>query len=104
MPAATIARPRIESMLDAASSARLTLVLGAAGSGKTTALAQWAIQRDVAWHTVSHDEGLASFARGIFDALRAHVPGMPPELLLAIEGAASSTAGPVVPRAGASRR
>jgi ATP/maltotriose-dependent transcriptional regulator MalT/DNA-binding SARP family transcriptional activator len=99
--AATIRRPRVESLLDAAASARLTLVLGAAGSGKTTVLAQWTSERDVAWHTVSRDETLATFARGVFDAMLAHVAGISPDVLLAIEGSASSSTEPAASRSGA---
>ena len=50
-------RPRIYEQLDQGANARLTLIVAPAGSGKTTALAQWVDQRDVpiSWVTATSD-------------------------------------------------
>ena len=100
-PAESIRRSRLETLLDVAFAARLTLLVGPAGSGKTTALAQWATHRDVGWHAVGVGEGLVTFARGVFDAIVARIPGISPDLMLAIEGVGSATGDPVDSRAGA---
>jgi DNA-binding CsgD family transcriptional regulator len=74
---ARVHRPRIYQQLDQAASTRLTLIVAAAGSGKTTALAQWVNERSVPvrWMTASAD-GATSLAelqaalRDVQDAAR----------------------------------
>lgn len=49
LPRPHVERPLLDAMLDAAVSRRVCLVVGAAGWGKTTALAAWSAGRRVAW-------------------------------------------------------
>lgn len=54
-----VARPRVDGLLDRALDHRLTLVVAPAGSGKTTALAQFAERHPgaVAWYRVDDTDG-----------------------------------------------
>ncbi|HEX2403281.1 MAG TPA: AAA family ATPase, partial [Acidimicrobiia bacterium] len=80
-------RPRLEALLDDATTRRLTVVTGGAGTGKTTLLLQWLGRKPAAWHTATPgDTSLSVLARGILDKLRLQVPDLSPELFLAIEG------------------
>jgi len=80
-------RPRLEALLDDASTRRLTVVTGGAGTGKTSLLLQWLSRKPAAWHTVTHgDASLSVLARAILDKLRLQVPDLSPELFLVIEG------------------
>ncbi len=67
-------RPSVDELLDRAVKRRICLVIGAAGWGKTTAVAAWARNRPTAWvrcedHEAAADRLLASLLR----ALQAHV-------------------------------
>ena len=87
-PAALVRRRRLEERLDAATRHRLTTLVAGPGSGKTTLLGQWARERPVAWHTLTEaDRALAPLARAIVDQVRLWVPGLTPDLILAVEGA-----------------
>ena len=80
-------RPRLEALLDDATTRRLTVVTGGAGTGKTTLLLQWLGRRPAAWHTLAPgDTSLSVLARRILDKLRLQVPDLSPDLFLAIEG------------------
>ncbi len=48
-----VQRPRLGALLDEAASRRVCLVVGAAGWGKTTALAAWSLGRRVAWFRIA---------------------------------------------------
>ena len=50
---ALVERPRLEARLDEAFGRRLTTVVGGAGYGKTTLLAEWARDVQSGWHTAS---------------------------------------------------
>ncbi len=52
VPAATVARPRLEALLDAGRDGAFTLVGAPPGWGKTVLLSGWAIERDAAWLTL----------------------------------------------------
>lgn len=77
-----LGRPRLDAVLDAARPAGLVLVAGAPGSGKTSAVAQWATATGapVAWlRAVAPEPGEASSA--VLDHLAAaldHALGPPP--------------------------
>jgi len=62
-PSGYVARPRLEARLDAAASARLTVVSGRAGSGKSTLVSSWLAQRcedDHSWVTLDEDDNKPS--------------------------------------------
>lgn len=80
-PADLLVRPELSArLLEAAKSARLTLLSAAAGSGKTTALA--ALARDlapipVAWLSLDEDDNdPEAFFPALVEALRQALPGM----------------------------
>jgi ATP/maltotriose-dependent transcriptional regulator MalT/DNA-binding SARP family transcriptional activator len=78
-------------LLQGALERRLTTVVAEAGYGKSTLLAAWAADVHCAWYGCSpEDASLAAFARGLTDALRLRVPGLPAD----IAGAVTSAAGP----------
>ncbi|HEY4752954.1 MAG TPA: AAA family ATPase, partial [Candidatus Limnocylindrales bacterium] len=54
----TLSRPRLNGWLDRAARGRLVLVVGDAGFGKTTLLADWAgeTSRRTAWYGLEHDD------------------------------------------------
>jgi LuxR family maltose regulon positive regulatory protein len=54
----TLSRPRLNGWLDRAAGGRLVLVVGDAGFGKTTLLADWASEtsRRTAWYGLEHDD------------------------------------------------
>ena len=76
---ARVRRPRVEARLDRAAARRLTLIVSAAGSGKTTALAQWAqiTAAPVGWVTATADEAAthAAVRAALQEAPR--LPGRP---------------------------
>src|SRR5206468_2981481 len=58
-PAAYVARPRLETRLNAAATTRLTVVSGRAGSGKTALLSSWIStidECDRSWLTLDEDD------------------------------------------------
>ena len=76
-----IPRPSVDELLDRAAKRRICLVIGAAGWGKTTAVATWSRSRRTAWlryedHEADADRLMAS----LLVALRAHVPEPAPIL------------------------
>ncbi|MGH4008932.1 MAG: BTAD domain-containing putative transcriptional regulator [Pseudonocardiaceae bacterium] len=69
-----IVRPSVDEILDQAAKRRICLVIGAAGWGKTTAVAAWSRSRSTAWlryedHEADPDRLLVS----LVEAVRAHV-------------------------------
>jgi ATP/maltotriose-dependent transcriptional regulator MalT/DNA-binding SARP family transcriptional activator len=73
----TIARPRLDALLDDGARRRLVTVVADAGFGKSTLLASWAARRPCAWYTVTADDGsLAAMVAGLIDALRLQVPAL----------------------------
>jgi len=62
-PAGYVARPRLEARLDAAADARLTVVSGRAGSGKSVLVSSWLARQsapDYAWVTLDEDDNTPS--------------------------------------------
>ncbi|MCZ7533635.1 MAG: tetratricopeptide repeat protein [Acidimicrobiia bacterium] len=87
-----VARPRLEGLLNGATSRRLTALTGGAGIGKTTLLFSWSSNARTTWHTITAaDTSLSTIARTMHNKLRLRVPALSSELLLAIE----SQPGPV---------
>ena len=81
LPAAWIGRPELLARLDEARRRRLTAVVAGAGYGKSTALAAWAAGVRSAWYALQpEDASLPTFGRGLADALRRRLPGLPPDL------------------------
>ncbi len=69
-----VVRPSVDELLDRAAKRRICLVIGAAGWGKTTAVAAWSRSRPTAWlryedHEADADRLLVS----LFTTLRTHV-------------------------------
>ena len=62
-------RPRLLAALDAGSDARLTLVTGPPGSGKTVLLATWLATRDQQTTLISLDPGDRTVSRALGQAL-----------------------------------
>jgi ATP/maltotriose-dependent transcriptional regulator MalT/DNA-binding SARP family transcriptional activator len=90
-PVPLLRRERLLERLDEALRRRLTTVVAGAGFGKSTLLSAWAAGVNCAWYGASSDDtSLAAFSRGIADALRLRVPGLPADAA----GAVTATAGP----------
>ena len=95
-PEAYVWRPRLERLLDSANERRLTIVVAGPGYGKSTLVATKAVEHGWVWYGAhSDDASVHVFARGLRDALVAHVPaladGIPDEAFAAeTEGLASS--------------
>jgi DNA-binding SARP family transcriptional activator/Tfp pilus assembly protein PilF len=88
-PASLLRRERLVSLLADALERRLTTVAAEAGYGKSTLLADWATDVHCAWYSASpEDASLAAFARGIADAIRLRVPGLPADIAHAVSTAA----------------
>src|SRR4249920_1773181 len=82
--AGVLRRPRLEARLDAAATHRLTLIVAAAGYGKTTLLRSWSERVHVVWHTVAEaDRAPGALARHVVDALQLRVPDLSADLLVA---------------------
>ncbi|MGH3695299.1 MAG: BTAD domain-containing putative transcriptional regulator [Pseudonocardiaceae bacterium] len=70
-----VARPSVGELLDRAVRRPICLVIGAAGWGKTTAVAAWSRSRQTAWLRYEDHEGDAGrLLTGLFAASRAHAP------------------------------
>ncbi|HZM38745.1 MAG TPA: BTAD domain-containing putative transcriptional regulator [Acidimicrobiales bacterium] len=83
----TLTRPRLDQRLANAVHRRLTSVVAGAGFGKTTLLTAWAAGTTSAWHSLTpSDRTLGVIVRAVTDALRARVPGLPPDLVAAVSG------------------
>jgi ATP/maltotriose-dependent transcriptional regulator MalT len=84
LPRHAIARPRVRDALDRCAVARVTIVAAAAGSGKTTAVSDWAQSRPAggAWCTVGpgHNE-MTRFWRHLLGAPGFEVVDLPMEQL-----------------------
>ncbi len=90
-PGSLLRRERLLARLSEALDRRLTTVVAEAGYGKSTLLADWAAGVHCAWYSASpEDASLAALARGITDALRLRVPGLPPDAASAV----TATSGP----------
>lgn len=71
-------RPSVNELLDRAAARRICLVIGAAGWGKSSAVAAWSRRRATAWLRYEDHEGSAEkLLAGLFQVLQDHVP-MPP--------------------------
>src|SRR6266516_2069176 len=80
-PPSLIPRPRLEARLGEALERRLTVVVAAAGFGKSTLLATWAGSVNSAWYGLTgEDAALGTLLRGAHAALRLRVPGLPSDL------------------------
>jgi LuxR family maltose regulon positive regulatory protein len=76
-PRRLVSRPRLSALLSGATRARLTLVTGPAGTGKTTAVSDWVEQLGcpVAWLTVHPDDNdPQTFRRDVMSALERAAP------------------------------
>lgn len=92
-PSAFLPRPALEARLAEAMERRLTLVVAGPGFGKSTVLSAWSRDVRCAWYTVDRsDRVLPVFGRGLIDALRVRLPGIPPDLIRAVEAAAGPDA------------
>ncbi|MBN8591371.1 MAG: AAA family ATPase [Anaerolineae bacterium] len=90
-----VKRPRLTNLLDSAREAgqRLVLVVAAAGSGKTTLVADWALEQNVgiAWLTLDEsDNDPVQFVAGLIGAFRQINP-------MLAAGSTEILAGPQVP-------
>jgi ATP/maltotriose-dependent transcriptional regulator MalT/DNA-binding SARP family transcriptional activator len=93
-PAPLLPRPRLRAILDDVHRRRLTSVVAGAGFGKSTLLAAWATDVNCAWYTASSDDvSLATFARGVADALRLRVPALPVDAANAVKAGAGPGSG-----------
>jgi ATP/maltotriose-dependent transcriptional regulator MalT len=82
-----VERPSVDELLDRAAKRRICVVIGAAGWGKTTAVAAWSRNRPTAWLRYEHPEDDAErLLAGLLRALRAHVPA-PTQDMAAGDGA-----------------
>jgi len=87
MQESLVPRPVLERRLDEALGRRLTAVVATAGFGKSTLLSAWALGVRVCWYTLApEDAALGTLARGVLDALRVRVPGLPLEIEAAVRG------------------
>ncbi|MGH3798940.1 MAG: hypothetical protein ACRDTD_02190, partial [Pseudonocardiaceae bacterium] len=74
-------RPSVGELLDRAVRRRICVVIGAAGWGKTTAVAAWSRSRLTAWLRYEDHEGDADrLLASLFGALRAHASVPAPTL------------------------
>lgn len=89
-----LSRPRLDHLLTAARSTRLTTVVAPAGYGKTTFLAGWVDRAPVAWHTVTEpDRFVQPLLAGLTADLRAALPALdftPPDVLADDEATGSA--------------
>src|SRR5438093_4490153 len=86
LPTAFVHRAALHARLAEVLTHRLTTVMGAAGFGKSTLLAAWAIGAAAAWYTLDQsDADLATFSRGLVDAIRLRLPGLASEMFSAAD-------------------
>ncbi|MER5266114.1 BTAD domain-containing putative transcriptional regulator [Actinosynnema sp. NPDC002837] len=87
----TVVRPRLDYLLAAARSSRITTVVAPAGYGKTTFLAGWTARAEVAWHTLTEEDRSAQpLLVRLARALRVVLPSLrfePPAVLADDEAA-----------------
>jgi ATP/maltotriose-dependent transcriptional regulator MalT/DNA-binding SARP family transcriptional activator len=87
VPPTHVPRPRVEARLGDVWSRRVTVVVAGAGFGKTTLLAGWSGDVPSAWYSVTGDDAaVATLARGLVDALRLRIPGLPADIAGALAG------------------
>jgi DNA-binding SARP family transcriptional activator len=78
LASACLPREHLRARLDGASGRRLTTVIAGAGFGKSTLVAAWGQEREMAWYTLgAEDAGLSVLSRGVVEALRRQVPDLP---------------------------
>jgi ATP/maltotriose-dependent transcriptional regulator MalT len=83
---AFVRRGALHARLAGVMTHRLTTVIGAAGFGKSTLLAAWAAGVAMAWYSLdAADADLATFSRGLVDALRLRLPGLASEVVAAAD-------------------
>jgi ATP/maltotriose-dependent transcriptional regulator MalT/DNA-binding SARP family transcriptional activator len=71
-------RPSVNELLDRAAARRICLVIGAAGWGKSSAVAAWSRRRPTAWLRYEDHGGTAEhLLAALFQALQEHVPPPP---------------------------
>ncbi|HEV7830481.1 MAG TPA: BTAD domain-containing putative transcriptional regulator [Pseudonocardiaceae bacterium] len=76
-----VERASIDELLDRAAKQRICVVIGAAGWGKTTAVATWSRGRPTAWLRYEHHDGDAErLLAGLLRTLQAHVSVPAPRL------------------------
>ncbi|MGH3605300.1 MAG: BTAD domain-containing putative transcriptional regulator [Pseudonocardiaceae bacterium] len=76
-----VERVSVDELLDRAASRRICVVIGAAGWGKTTAVATWSRGRPTAWlRYEDHDGDPERLLAALLRALQAHVPVPAPGL------------------------
>jgi ATP/maltotriose-dependent transcriptional regulator MalT/DNA-binding SARP family transcriptional activator len=69
-----IERPTVGEILDRATQRRICVVIGAAGWGKTTAVADWSRRRPTAWlRYEDHEADADRLLSGLLEAVRSHV-------------------------------
>jgi ATP/maltotriose-dependent transcriptional regulator MalT/DNA-binding SARP family transcriptional activator len=89
LPPDYLERPRLLQRLDEAFGRRLTTVVAGAGFGKSTLVRSWASDLICGWFTITvGSNALPTLVRGLGEALRASLPGLPPDVLDATHGAA----------------
>lgn len=59
-----VKRPSVDALLDCSTKSRICVVIGAAGWGKTTAVASWSASRPTAWVAYEDHEGDANLLLG----------------------------------------
>src|ERR671916_48338 len=88
-----INRPSVDDLLDRATKRRITVVIGAAGWGKTTAVATWSCGRSTAWlRCEDHKEDGDRLLASVFAALLAQAPAPVTEALNTDQVASSAEA------------
>jgi ATP/maltotriose-dependent transcriptional regulator MalT/DNA-binding SARP family transcriptional activator len=86
LPAAWVERPGLLARLDHALDRRLTTVVAGPGYGKSSLLASWAATVRAAWYGLEReDAALPVFVRGLVEALRLRLPGLPPDVTAAVD-------------------
>lgn len=98
LPAAPVARPRVNAVLDAAARKPVTLVSASAGYGKTVAVDAWLTARriTVAWVSVdAHDNDPLRLWRYVIAAVEHELPGFDDGPALRVR-AAEGTAEPAI--------
>lgn len=83
---AVVARPRLGELLDSASAAPLTLVVGGPATGKSTAVAAWAQARagDVAWLSCDRADSRAGY---LWESVLAAIDQVRPDVVTAVREA-----------------
>ena len=77
----SVRRPRLTERLAEAPRRRVTSVIAGAGFGKSTLMAEWAEQHEVAWLALDADDAtLTRFTAGLVDALGLRIPDLPADV------------------------